>query len=160
MNHLIHAFILCLLMLFANLPGQGGAGTSGGEGETGMYKVSYSIGQCFYTATSQSALYISSGIQHPFMLISIETDVQEEDADPGLEAYPNPVKDRLRLKIEDPEMKELTYNLLDVSGKILQVRKIDEREMVIPMTDLTAGIYFLNIYCETGILKTFKLIKH
>ena len=148
-----------MLLLFAGINAQNGTGTSGGDAEADIYKVSYSMGQCFYTATSQSAHYISSGIQHPFMLISIETDIEKDAANPELLAYPNPVMDWLRVMIEDPELKDLTCILMDASGKKVLMKKIEDSEMIISMKDRSPGIYFLNIYSKAGIIKSFKLIK-
>ena len=153
------ALIQSLFMVFTILNGQSGTGTSGGDSESETYKVSFSVGQCFYTATEQSNNYISSGIQHPFMLISIETDIKTDDVDPGLLAYPNPVRDWLRLRVDDPELKGLNYILLDLSGKVLQMKKIEGSESIISMTGLPSGSFILNIYGNEGIIKSFKLIK-
>jgi hypothetical protein len=83
----------------------------------------------------------------------------EEIKNISLVIYPNPVTDKLFIKgsnTEDLAGKQLKiYNVL---GKIVNTRLLTSQTNIINMTDLPAGIYFLQIG-ESGETKTFKILK-
>ena len=149
----------CFLLAPFATSAQNGAGAAGGDIEEGMYRVSYSIGQCFFTSVTQEGIYISSGLQHPTMQIIIGTDIEEEGLNPEALVYPNPVNEWLKIKLDAPPLKNMSYALIDMSGRIVQRKKIVATESIIQMAGLPQGTYILNIFSEDHIIRTFKLIK-
>jgi len=156
---LIRVSAACFLLAPLVTSAQNGAGTAGGDVEEGMYRVSYSIGQCFFTSITQEGIYISSGLQHPTMRITVGTDIEEEDLNPETLVYPNPVNEWLKIKMDAPSLKDMSYALIDISGRIVERKKIEAAESIIQMAGLPRGTYVLNIYSEDYIIRTFKLIK-
>ena len=161
MKHRILIMIpaICVLLAPHLTSAQNGAGASGGVVEEGIYRVSYSIGQCFFTSISQEGTYISSGLQHPTIRINIGTDMEEEHPEAETIIYPNPVHEWLKLKMDAPPSKDMSYALIDISGRIVQRKSIESAECIIQMTGLHQGTYVLNIYAKDHIIRTFKLIK-
>jgi hypothetical protein len=71
--------------------------------------------------------------------------------------FPNPVTNQI--KIANQNNASLTINLLDAFGKqILKPILSDNREVIIPVNDLSNGVYFLQIK-EAEKIKIHKLIK-
>ncbi len=74
----------------------------------------------------------------------------------SIKISPNPVKDAIYIK-SDSHFKLIMYNLL---GNILKELEICKGQSIINISDLSKGIYFLQIKDENGyIIKTRKIIK-
>lgn len=150
------AFILCLVMsdLHAQESVLSGSGSASGDGT-----VSYSVGQVFYLTKSGTDGAITEGIQQPFeILIPIGID---NDKGITLECliYPNPVNRFVKLKIENHEIINLSYQLYTMNGLLLQNMKIESDETFIPMEDLAKATYILKITENGKTLNTFQVIK-
>jgi len=78
----------------------------------------------------------------------------------NLHIYPNPTNSELR--ITNYELRITDVKIFDVMGKMQKCRKAEkqnfEREMVIDISNLSNGIYFVDITTEKGIV-TKKVIK-
>ena len=72
--------------------------------------------------------------------------------------YPNPTTGELRIK--NYELRIKSVDVFDVYGKKLQSKIVNlKSEIVIDISHLPAGIYFVKISTEAGI-QTQKVIKH
>ena len=76
-----------------------------------------------------------------------------------LSAYPNPAIDNIILKVENYKIENLTYQLYDISGKLLLNQKVVSTETSILMEILSNGSYFLKVSNINEELKTIKIIK-
>jgi hypothetical protein len=125
--------------------------------------VSYTVGD-IYISNKGTTGSVDQGVQQPFE-ISVFTGIEvAKEIILTCSAYPNPTIDNLILKIEGIELEELFILLCDLSGKILENKKIENNETIISMSDLVSGTYFLKIMQtqKTGTLpeiKIFKIIK-
>jgi len=133
---------------------------SGGNASGASGTVSYTFGQVFYTATSNSSGIVRQGVQLPYE-ISVATSI------PGTEyitlkclVYPNPTSDYLTLSIETDILKNLKFYLYDMSGKVLKNGMILDRKTEIQMREYPSSIYILKITDNNKDLKTFKIIKN
>lgn len=120
---------------------------------------SYSIGQVAYTTLPGSDGSISQGVQQPY---EINTLGNEEFTGINLlmTAYPNPTVDVLNLVVVNDELDNLSYNLYDMTGKIISKNsKITTSETSVSMHELNQGIYFLAVDKNNKTIKTFKIIK-
>ena len=157
------------------LPGSGITGlqaqtaipASGGNASGSGGSVSYSVGQVFYNTNKGITGSVTEGVQQPFE-ISVLTGL---DSAKGIslnaEVYPNPATDYLILKVDASTTQSNTsmiYQLYDVSGKMLETKKLQGSETKIGMTNRVAGSYFLKIINLQGNdsleIKTFKIIKN
>jgi len=131
--------------------------TAGGEAKGGTGTVSYSLGQLAFLTLSGTEATLSEGAQQPYEILFNGLN------DPGFSleclAHPNPSDDFVRLKIENPEIKNLSYRLLNLNGLILGESVIKEKETIIPLSELSPGAYFL-LVCENEVaVSSYKIIK-
>lgn len=76
--------------------------------------------------------------------------VDELSADPALEVYPNPVKDRLNLNWDAQLISVRQLLLRDASGRILRAVNPDQAPYEWDLSRLPAGTYFLEIEHDKG----------
>ena len=132
-------------------------GNASGSGGT----VNYSVGQVVYTTnTGGSNGTVAQGVQQPFE-ISVVTGLDEaKGINLAFSAYPNPTTDFLNLKVENYNNTNLSYQLFDISGKLLEIKKITGNETSIVMSNLVLATYFVKVTEENKEIITFKIIKN
>ena len=132
-------------------------GNASGSGGT----VNYSVGQVVYTTnTGGSNGTVAQGVQQPFE-ISVVTGLDEaKGINLAVSAYPNPTTDFLNLKVENYNNTNLSYQLFDISGKLLEIKKITGNETSIVMSNLVLATYFVKVTEENKEIITFKIIKN
>ncbi|MGQ0827661.1 MAG: glycosyl hydrolase family 18 protein [Bacteroidota bacterium] len=117
------------------------------------------VGQMYYFSTKaengaglQSIVKSSNG-----QTVQISTGI-DEAVSGSLQIYPNPASDHLTLLLTDniSNMEVDIYNLLGKKHMSLQVT---EQQTTIDITDLSAGVYIIEIRSENKIKKQ-KFIKH
>lgn len=120
---------------------------------------SYSIGQVAYTTLPGSDGSISQGVQQPYEINTLGND-EFTGINLLMTAYPNPTVDVLNLVVLNDELNNLSYNLYDITGKIISKNsKITTSETSVSMHELNQGIYFLAVNKNNKTIKTFKIIK-
>ena len=161
---LTFTFSLSTLMAQETIPATGG--NASGSGGT----VSYSVGQVVYTTNSGTTGTVAQGVQQPFE-ISVVTGLEEaKGINLNCTAYPNPTTDYLMLKVENYDNENLSYQLFDMNGKLLETKKVTGKQTSIVMRNLVPATYFVKVYAvgrndRTGVtegnkeVKTFKIIK-
>jgi hypothetical protein len=74
-------------------------------------------------------------------------------------AYPNPATDYLQLQIEGEMIGNLSYQLVDITGKLLQNQQILNNQTTIIISNYVSSTYFLKVFQGNKEIKTFKIIK-
>ena len=73
--------------------------------------------------------------------------------------FPNPIKNLLNIKWQN-EMRKLAIQIFTLEGKILQAENIENKNQTsIDVSNLSSGIYLLNIEDEEGNTETKKFLK-
>jgi hypothetical protein len=121
---------------------------------------SYSIGQVFYTTTTNLNGSVAQGVQQPFEISVVTGLEQAQGINLSCSAYPNPTTDILILKVENFDNTNLSYQLFDIDGKNLETKKIESNQTSIVMNKLVPAIYFLRVIKSNKEVKTFKIIKN
>jgi hypothetical protein len=130
----------------------GNASGSGGS-------ASYSIGQVVYITRTGPNGSVVQGVQQPYE-ISIVTAIEEtENVTLSVSAYPNPTADYLTLSIDKFDISNLSYQVYDLNGKLLQNKKIIGNQERIDMGHLVRANYFVKVIQNSRAIKTFKIIK-
>ena len=128
-------------------------GTATGSGGT----VTYTVGQIAVQTYSNGTFTISEGVQQPYEIQTIGIDNY-----PGITlnamVYPNPTVGNVQLTINNEQL-EGEVKVFDMNGKFLFSKRIERQNIEIPMSDLAAGTYFVNVLDGTQVLKTFKVVK-
>jgi hypothetical protein len=156
--------VICVLFLsslcIAILQAQTTIPVSGGNATGTGGSLGYTVGQVVYTTYTGSNGTVSQGVQQPFE-ISVVTGLEEaKDISLEIIAYPNPASDFIKLMIKNYEVDNLSYQLYDVNGSILQDNKIEGQETNISMLNLKPSVYFLKVTDNKKVVKTFKIIKN
>ena len=156
---LIAVFLLGLGLI--GLQAQTTVTSIGGDASGSGGAVSYSVGQVVYTTnTSVSNGSVAQGVQQPYE-ISVVTAIEEaKGITLSVSAYPNPTTDYLTLNINKFDFLNLSYQLYDINGKLLQSGKIIDNQTSIVMSNLVLATYFVKIIQNNKEIKVFKIIKN
>lgn len=138
---------------------QQGTNASGGMATESSGSVSYTIGQIDYSTFFGSNGIIHSGIQQPFE-IQQTLGIDVTNVKLKMIAFPNPSNNILNLRVEDLDLKDMRYQLLDIAGRILKEERIVSQDTQVIMSDYNSGNYLLNVIQNSKPLKTFKIVKN
>lgn len=131
-----------------------GGQTSGTGGSS-----SYSIGQIAYTTHLGSNGSVAQGVQQPYE-ISTVLGLDVSDIQIELQTYPNPTSDYLTIRVENQNLNELSYQLFDANGKLIENKKMNSSFETINLENLANATYFLKILSANKELKLVKIIKN
>ena len=152
--------VLSLGLGLTGLQAQESINTTGGNASGSGGSASYSVGQVVYTANIGANGSELQGVQQPYE-ISVVTGIEEaRDINISVSAYPNPTTDYLTLSISQFENSNLSYQLYDIEGKLLQSKIITGNQTTIVMSKLETANYFVKVFQENKEVKTFKIIKN
>lgn len=133
--------------------------TSGQEASGIGGTSSSSIGQVLYTTNSGSSGTVAQGVQQAFE-ISTAVGIEETGIQLICSAYPNPTVNSLTLNVVNNVKGNLSYQLFDLTGKLIDVNTINSENTSIDMTALSPATYFLKVTQDNLEIKTFKIIKN
>lgn len=152
--------VFLLGLELTGLQAQEAISTSGGNASGAGGTASYSVGQIVYSTFTGTNGSLTQGVQQPYE-ISVVTGLKEAiGIDLVCSVYPNPATDFVTLKAGNYETEDLTYQLYNSSGNLLEKKKIEGYESIIVISKLVPGTYFLKVNAKNKEIKTFKIIKH
>ena len=131
-------------------------GNASGSGGT----ASYTVGQVAYTINSSASGTITQGVQQPYEILVATGIAEAKGISLECIVYPNPTNALVKLKIENYNLGNLSYELYDINGKLLQDNKTEGTETIISMANLAPATYFLKVTDNTKEVKVFKIIKN
>lgn len=132
--------------------------TSGGDAFGNGGNSSYSVGQIVYTYASDATGSSSLGVQQPFEFFTVDVE-ENPDVCLSMSVYPNPSQSIVQLNVENHSMKNLSYQLFDVSGQMLLTEKINNQISSITLESMASGMYILQVFNNKEIIKSFTIIK-
>ena len=152
---------LSILLLSLGLTAQAQqATTATGDDASGSGgTVAYSVGQIVYITNTGITGSVAQGVQQPYE-ISIVLGIDNHSINLELTAYPNPTTNYLTLNVGKAELSTLNFQLYDISGKLIESRKIISSSETITMENLPTATYFLKVTNNNKEVKTFKIIKN
>lgn len=131
---------------------------SGGNASGSGGTASYSVGQVAYTSISNANGSTNQGVQQPYEFFTLAID-DYKDIGLSMSVYPNLTSEFVRLKVESDKVENLSFQLYDLSGRLLLNQKVISTETFIPIENLRSGSYFLKVTNNKTEFKTFKIIK-
>ena len=152
--------VLFLLLSIGGIQAQETLPASGGNASGSGGSVSYTVGQVFYSSNSATNGTVTQGVQQPFEISEITGLEEVQEINLTVSAYPNPTTDYLTLSIDEFDISNLSYQLYDMQGKLLQLEKISENQTSIVMNNLVPATYFVKVMRGNTEVKTFKIIKN
>jgi len=132
---------------------------TGGDASGSGGTTAYSVGQIVYTTNTGTTGSVAQGVQQPYE-ISIVLGIEDNSINLELTAYPNPTTNYLTLNVGKAELSTLNFQLYDISGKLIESRKIISSTETIGMANLPSATYFLKVSNNNNEVKTFKIIKN
>ncbi|NNC50527.1 MAG: T9SS type A sorting domain-containing protein [Flaviramulus sp.] len=150
--------VVCLLCATHLIYSQETIPTSGGEATGSGGTSNYSVGQLVYTTNSGSGT-VTQGVQQSFEVLTLSSP-ELTTVNISAVTYPNPTSDYIILNISDSTLSNLSYNLYDVSGKLISNGNITNSETLIKMLSLDSAVYLLKVNQNNQELKSFKIIKN
>lgn len=149
-------FIFCLAAF--GLRAQNNTVSAGGKAVGSNGNVTYTLGQIVYEAKRSDAYSVTQGNQQPFEIVPLATEVVTVP-ESELKIYPNPTYSGFYLELPKFEKRNITYQLSDISGKIIRQGKIDLMQTFIATDDLNSGVYMLKIDNASAKYGSYKIIK-
>ncbi len=151
---------ILLFLGLAGLSAQEVIPSSGGNATGSGGSASFTVGQLMYKTHEGATGSLAEGVQQPYEISTI-TGIEEAIGIVLVSSvFPNPTADFLTLRVEDNLSMELSYQLFDMTGRLLKNNKITASETTINMVRFSAGTYFLKIIDNKQDVKTFKIIKY
>ncbi len=152
--------VLLLGLGLTGLQAQESVNATGGNASGSGGAVAYSVGQVVYTTNTGTNGSVAQGVQQPFE-ISVVTGIEEaKGINLSVLAYPNPTTDFLTLEVKEFELSNLSFQLFDMNGKLLQSEKITGNQTSIVISNLVPATYFVKVTEGNKEVKTFKIIKN
>ncbi|MDD4149703.1 MAG: T9SS type A sorting domain-containing protein [Bacteroidales bacterium] len=152
--------VLLLGLGITSLQAQTSINATGGNASGSGGSVSYSVGQVVYTTNTGTNGSVAQGVQQAFEISVVTGLEQAKGINLAISAYPNPTTDYLTLSIDEFDISNLSYQLYDMNGKLLQNEKITGNQTSIVMSNLVPATYFVKINQGTKEVKSFKIIKN
>lgn len=150
--------IVIVLLINAEMFAQNSTVSNGNTVNSSQGSVSYTVGQVAYTSSTSSIGNIEQGLQQSYS-ISETLGTEESNIPLKIVAFPNPTTNTLQLKLENNNA-DLSYKLINLLGKTINTEKITSNNITINMEMQPSAIYFLNIYKQSNLIKTLKIIKN
>jgi len=154
--------IICIVLLLVTTDGvysQITTVTTGGDAFGIGGTVSYSVGQVLCITTSGINGSVAQGVQQAYEIYT-SGGIENTNININLSIYPNPTKDFLNLKIENYNNQNLSYQLYNLQGQLIQGDHIINASTSIQMSDLAKSTYSIIITKDQKIIKTFNIIKN
>jgi len=154
---------LSAILLFGigltGLQAQTSVNTTGGNASGGGGSASYTVGQIVYQTHTGTNGSVAAGAQQHYEISVVTAIEQAKTINLSVTAYPNPAADYLTLNISEFKLSGLSYQLFDMSGKLLSNEKITGSQTQIIMSQLVPASYLLVVKQGNIGLKTFKIVK-
>jgi len=160
MKHLNKLLIVfCLVVLVTSIQAQNTISAAGGNASGAGGSASFSIGQIAYTTNTGTNGSVAEGVQQPYEISVVVGIEQAKYTNFFCAVYPNPTTDLLTLEVEILDNENLFYQLYDMMGKLLLIKRLIDFKTTISMTNLAPATYFLKVTDNQNVVKTFKIIK-
>lgn len=147
-----------VLLVLGGINAQETISATGGDASGSGGTINYTIGQTVYTTNSGTDGSVIQGVQQPYEITTtVGIDVSEINLE--LVAFPNPTTNSLTIRINKYDNEKLTYQLIDLEGKLLDNKQIIDNNTQVDLQKLPVSTYFINVLDNNSLIKTFKIIK-
>ena len=159
MEHKNGVTLLLIGLGFATAYCQNSTVSSGGQANGSNGLINYSVGQTIFKAQNGTSGSVSQGVQQAFEISQVLGLDEATGINLLMSVYPNPATDVLILQIEQYSLEQLSYSLFDLSGRVLEERKVQSNQTNINVNGLPSSTYFLKVRSKNREIKNFKIIK-
>jgi hypothetical protein len=152
--------VLLLLSLgITGLQGQVVIPAAGGNASGSGGSLSFTVGQVAYQTYTGTNGSVEQGVQQPYEISEVTAIEEAKGIGILVSIYPNPATDFLTMSIIEIDISDLSYQLYDMNGNLIQNEKITGNQTRIAMSKLVSATYFVKVIQKNKEVKTFKIIK-
>lgn len=153
------ASVSFLLLSLGGLQAQESPTATGGDATGSGGTVAYSVGQVVYTTNTDASGTVSQGVQQAYEIFTL--GIKETKLNISLLVFPNPTADNLNLQVSDYNNENLTYQVFDMQGKLLNNGQVTAEQTQINTASLPSATYFIHVVNqENKQVQSFKIIKN
>jgi len=156
MNKTIYYLIALLFFAVSSATAQKVVSANGGTATAAGTQVSWTIGEPITATVSDGTTTLTQGFQQSKLTVTAINDIQVAGVE--IKVYPNPTSDFVTVHFSKV-MEKPTYLLFDLSGRLIQQKKIESTDAKVDMTQFAGGSYILKVNSGQQPLQTFKIIK-
>lgn len=155
-----YPLILFVLLGFGRMQAQEVMSASGGNLSGSAGSVSFTVGQINYITYTGPTGTVNEGVQHPYEIFVVTGINEYPETEVLLDLYPNPSAEFVILKLKNQDPESLTYELWNSNGIMVMKNQVVQEETVLDLEELSPAVYYLQIFNNATIVKTFKIIKN
>jgi len=148
------------LLFFAGLtlPAQQTVPATGGDAAGMGGSASFTVGQVAFSPLNGPNFVVSEGVQQAY---EIATSSIGEGTGFEIEilAYPNPTTGNLNLRINHPIPEDLSYQVFDFRGVLVEQQPLYQSMSAIDLQDLAEGVYTFSLLQNNTLIKTLRIVK-
>ncbi|TVZ27534.1 putative secreted protein (Por secretion system target) [Gillisia sp. Hel_I_86] len=131
---------------------------AGGDGIGEGGSIAFSVGQVFYNEDMNQDFSIREGVQQPIP-VNKSQPLALPKTQIKISTYPNPVDDFFIIETSDLKDKNISYKLLDLSGKLIVQDNLEKTRTRVNAYNLQAALYLLYLVEDGRHMKTLKILK-
>ena len=83
------------------------------------------------------------------LLLGNVTSIEENSTGASFNMYPNPANELVKISPSE-NSNDATVEITNALGQVVKREKLNNAEIIIPVNDLTEGMYFVNVKSKTG----------
>jgi hypothetical protein len=155
--------LLCQLPLFCICAGvaqgQGTIPAAGGTASGTGGSVTYTVGQIADSVMIGTNGFIIQGVQQPYEISTVTAIEDTEDITLEYSVFPNPTEGTIRLVIKSFNDGDFRFRLYNLTGTVIQERRIIDEETEISVESHKSAVYFLRVIRDNREVKVFKIVK-
>lgn len=156
MKKMLFLAILCCSFSFSALAQPHDlVSSSGASFQNGSMHISFSVGEPVISTFTSTGLVLTQGFHQTRLRSGVPVVNQPEIQ---MAVFPNPVKDRLMLQIENPLQFE--YQVHDTRGRIIFRGEILGERTEIDFSGLAPAVYLLSVTNYESKLRIFQIVKY
>ena len=156
MNKAIYYLTALLFFAVSSSTAQKVVSANGGTATAAGTQVSWTIGEPITATVSDGTTTLTQGFQQSKLTVTAINDIQVAGVE--IKVYPNPTSDFVTIHFSKV-MEKPTYLLFDLSGRLIQQKKIESTDAKVDMTQFAGGSYILKVNSGQQPLQTFKIVK-
>lgn len=159
MKHKKLKLSVLLLGLGLTTQAQQASTATGGDASGSGGSVAYSVGQVAYITSTGPTGSVAQGVEQPYEIFILSTN-EVVATDISISVFPNPTSDNLILQVGDFTTNKLSYQLLDIRGRLLANDIITANQTQLSLANLPQAAYFVNVTQQNKKVKAFKILKN
>lgn len=122
--------------------------------------LSYSVGQVVYQIHTGTGGSVTEGVQQSYLIRIAPKSKKNSDKYLSFTVFPNPAADFLDLKVENFNHENLSFQVVDINGRVLLNQRITASQTRFSMNELAPAVYYVQVMLDKKLVNTFKIIKY